>query len=508
MAFEPVYDTAVFDTYRRLGTGQAVVEARLLPRPETRIAKVLSTSSQISIGAAEAFTGEARYSGRVNFKVLFETTEGGVEMLDYNADFSDKIEANGVGAATKTCFSASILDMDIIAAEEDVVKLAAVVEVTLYGCDRENIKYLARGGESVYTREDRVKCCNLVAEANDTFIVSDTVTDLNGCEIIATEAEAFVSRIDSFDESVAITGETVATLVLRSQSGALSSKRIYIPIDWQCRADGARAGDITTGGICVKNVSVSMSGGGEETVAELELTLKADVLVFRTDEITPSIDAFCLENELLSTVQSVEISMPKGDVTITDTVEGNVAIDEKLPLADAISGVFGSRVSISNVLSGDGRVTVEGMLGCNIVYVNTERGSNTVFAQVPFSLALNADGVEEGDFVTAVAGVKDVNVKIRRGNELSLRGDICIRLTPVKTGVSAIISEIKVGETKQPREAAISVHIARKGETVWDAAKALGLTPEEVTRQNPDVAMPCAGGERLVAYRQMEKKAK
>ena len=74
MAFEPVYDTAVFDTYRRLGTGQAVVEARLLPRPETRIAKVLSTSSQISIGAAEAFTGEARYSGRVNFKVLFETT--------------------------------------------------------------------------------------------------------------------------------------------------------------------------------------------------------------------------------------------------------------------------------------------------------------------------------------------------------------------------------------------------------------------------------------------------
>ena len=116
--------------------------------------------------------------------------------------------------------------------------------------------------------------------------------------------------------------------------------------------------------------------------------------------------------------------------------------------------------------------------------------------------------MEEGDFVTAVAGVKDVNVKIRRGNELSLRGDICIRLTPVKSGVSAIISEIKVGEAKQPREAAISVHIARKGETVWDAAKALGLTPEEVTRQNPDVAMPCAGGERLVAYRQMEKKAK
>ena len=153
--------------------------------------------------------------------------------------------------------------MDIIAAEEDVVKLAAVVEVTLYGCDRENIKYLARGGENVYTREDRVKCCNLVAEANDTFIVSDTATDLKGCEIIATEAEAFVSRIDSFDDSVAITGEAVATLVLRSPSGELSGKRIYIPIDWQCRADGARVGDITTGGICVKNRSEERRVGKE-----------------------------------------------------------------------------------------------------------------------------------------------------------------------------------------------------------------------------------------------------
>ena len=87
MAFEPVYDSAVIDTYAKLGTGQAVVEARLLPKPETRIAKVLSTSCSVGIGSAETFTGEARYLGRVNFKGVVETADGNAEVLDYKADF-------------------------------------------------------------------------------------------------------------------------------------------------------------------------------------------------------------------------------------------------------------------------------------------------------------------------------------------------------------------------------------------------------------------------------------
>ena len=505
MAFEPVYDTAVLDTFRKLGTGQAVVEARLLPRPETRIAKVLSTSSAVTIGAAEAFAGEARYSGRVNFKVLFETADSTVETLDYHADFSDKIEARDVSAATKTVFAANILDMDIIAAEEDVIKLAAVVEVTLYGCEREQVNYLARGGEGVYTHEDRVTCGTLAATADETFIVSETVTDLAGCEILDAEAEAFTYKRTAEDDSVTLSGEVAVCLVLKDGQGMLSSKRIFLPVEQQCRADGARLGDCVTGGLSLKNTSLSMSGEGEERVAEIELTLSAECLCFRTVEITPTVDVFSLENELLPTVESLAVGLAKGDVTVESDIEGSVAIEDKLPLADAVLGSFGARVNVSSAVAMSGKVRVEGMLGSNIVYYNAERNvSSTVYAQVPFSVTVSAD-VDEGDSLGAKAAVKDINVKLRRGNELGIRASIVIMLTPVTEQTRAIITELKLGEKRVPREAAVSVHIAARGETVWDIAKALGITPEEVVRQNPSVTLPCSGGERLLAYRRMTR---
>lgn len=506
MAFEPVFDTAVFDSYRRLGTGQAVVEARLLPKPETRIAKVLSTSSQVSIGAAEAFTGEARYSGRVNFKVLFEDTSGKAEALDYNADFSDKLLADGVSAATKAYFSAKVLDMDIVAVEEDVIKLAAVVEVTLYGCESENVKYMARGGEGVYTHEDRMNCCHMSAQADETFIIADSMTDVKDCEVLMAEADAFTYRRIAAEDTVTMEGEAIINVVVREPSGMVACRKIKLPFAQECKAEGASSADAVCGNVTVKNLSLMTSSEGEEQVMEAELTLRAQASCFRIGEITPTVDAFCLDNELLPVMQSVLVSVPKGDFTINDSVEGSVSIDDTLPLADSILAAVGARLNVSNVIPSDGRVTVEGMMGCNVVYYSAEHNSkNTVFAQIPFSVTVMSD-TEENDILTAAGGVSDVSVKIRRGNEIDVRANICVMLTPVKQETRMVISEMKLGEPKQPSSAAISVHISRKNETVWDVAKALGITPEEVVSQNPDVTMPLCGGERLVAYRQLVKR--
>ena len=52
---------------------------------------------------------------------------------------------------------------------------------------------------------------------------------------------------------------------------------------------------------------------------------------------------------------------------------------------------------------------------------------------------------------------------------------------------------------------AISIHIAKSGETLWDVAKALGSTPELVMLQNPDITLPLSGGERVIVYRHLTK---
>ena len=49
MAFEPVFEVVKINSKRRLAKTQAVVEAKLLPAPNTVIARVLSITADLSL---------------------------------------------------------------------------------------------------------------------------------------------------------------------------------------------------------------------------------------------------------------------------------------------------------------------------------------------------------------------------------------------------------------------------------------------------------------------------
>ena len=125
--------------------------------------------------------------------------------------------------------------------------------------------------------------------------------------------------------------------------------------------------------------------------------------------------------------------------------------------------------------------------------------------ELPFSLTVSAN-LKEGDVVTARGIVTNVNVKIRRDGELEIKADIAVEYSACREEVKYIISELAVGEERALPTGAVAIHIARKGETLWDAAKALGTTPENVLLQNPGIALPLSGGERVLTYRCLSEK--
>lgn len=157
MAFEPVFEVVKINSKRRLAKTQAVVEAKLLPAPNTVIARVLSITADSVIGASEVFTGEIRYNGRVNFKVLFVDVDGHNHSMDYNADFSDKLEDAAITSHITPYITADVLDTDVLSVSAGELKLASVVEIKLDAVMEEEVKYLSSGGEGLYTHDDNVE---------------------------------------------------------------------------------------------------------------------------------------------------------------------------------------------------------------------------------------------------------------------------------------------------------------------------------------------------------------
>lgn len=503
MAFEPVFEEVKFNSKRRLAKTQAVVEARLLPQPNTVIARVLSISATSAISASEVFTGEARYNGRVNFKVLFVDVDGANHSLDYNADFSDKIEDGAITSSITPYLSSTVLDTDVANVSANEIKLASVVEIELYADVSEQFKYLSSGGDGLYTHDDKVDYCVLAAKGGNAVTLSAVLSDVKIKNILLAEHKTVVDGREAGLDSVRVTGRIISEICGETEDGLIASYRQETPFDEELAADGVRKGDLVL-------ASASVSGDANLETAEdasaisFEYTLKLDFCVYTDAGTDVIVDVFSASNELLSTTESVNICKNKLNTTVTDKVEGSVTLEVNMPIVDNILAATALKLNVTNVAAMDGEALIEGIVGGNIIYYSAEANSkNSVAVELPFSLKSPVDGLNENDEIAGNGEVTAVTLKIRRGNEIDIRADIAVELEAAQNTTKCVITQLSLGEERKLPTSAISVHIAKADESLWDVAKALGSTPELIMLQNPEIALPLSGGERIIIYRHL-----
>jgi phosphotransferase system HPr-like phosphotransfer protein len=218
-------------------------------------------------------------------------------------------------------------------------------------------------------------------------------------------------------------------------------------------------------------------------------------------------DAFSVTNELKSTGESLEVCRNKQNATFADRVEGTVTLDINMPSADNVLAVTGAKLNIASAAATDGRVSYDGVVSANIIYYAAEENQKaSVAVELPFSINSECRNAADGDTVTAKGAVTMVTTKIQRGNEIQIKADIEIEYVLSGSETRYVITELSLGEERVLPSAAFSVHIAKGGETLWDVAKSLGMTPELVLTQNPGLGLPLIGGERVIAYRHIKNK--
>lgn len=505
MAFEPVFEVVKLNSKRRLAKTQAVVEARLLPQPNTVIARVLSITADSVISASEVFTGEARYNGRVNFKVLFVDVDGRNHSMDYNADFSDKIEDGAITSDISPYISAAVLDTDIVNVSAGEIKLASVVEIRLDADVSEELKYLSSGGEGLYTHDDRVEYSHLTARGSGVVTMNAALNDVKIVNILLAEHKAVITSRSAGVDIVRVEGNIISDVCGETEDGLLASYRVETPFSEEFGAGDARPSDLVIACASVSG-SAKLESDGEASAVSLEYSLKVDYSVYSDAGVDVIVDAFSVSNELLSTSESVNICKNKLNVTVADRVEGSVTLEVNMPIVDNILAATALRLSVTNIVAGDGEALIEGIASGNIIYYSAEANSkNSVAVELPFSLKIPVEGMSEGDDVTGRGEVTAVTLKIRRGNEIDIRADIAVELEASGICTKCVITELNEGEARELPSSAISIHIAKPGETLWDVAKALGSTPELVMLQNPDLNLPLSGGERIIVYRHLTR---
>jgi len=495
---DTIFEVIRPDCLHRVGTGQAVVEARLAPMAGTGFAKILSINCSATTSLTDVFKGEARYGGRVNFCVIYADEEGKTEAVEYAADFTDKVVADSIENGMKAMVTSHILDTDTVSVSLEEVKIAAVVEVFVEGLIQGEVKFVATPAEGIYSREEEVEYSKLTASGEDSFVITDDVKLTRCARVLAVSASPVTRKISCGVDTVMFDCVLHANIVYLSEDGVLRQLTHLTPFAQEAAAGGASPNDIAMGEIKVRTARGELTGSEN---LRLDYNLSAPFFVFGEGLAAPVTSVFCVGNELEMMGEKVALTRMKGMINFDDRVEGSATLDVSMPAADIVLAASGTGMSVSAATVQGDKITVEGVAGVNIVYYNASlNAKNAVSVELPFSLTYPSR-CEEGDTVFASGRITNVSVKIRRGNEMDIKAEISLSAAVSSKTTKFVLTELNKGEARALPTTAFSIYVAKADEDLWDLARALECDPEVIRAQNPDLMLPLAGGERVMVYR-------
>ena len=480
------------DEIVRLAHGQAVVEARQAIDGECRI---LSACASASAVPGEVFAGEARYSGKVRFDCLAQFGDK-VDCISVVAEFSDKIAAADITTGMKIAFIPEVINVEA-SVDGGAVKTVAVVDVTAIAVRSVEYACIAEPEQGIYAEKQTVEHCALCAEQSETVYVADSVSAGKASEVLFVTSKAVVTGAQAADGAVKVTGAVYSYIVVRTDGDMISAERVVTPFAKDVSAHGATESNIAFATATVET-SAATAVVGENRI-ELAVTLCLDVFAMDCSEIEVVTDVFCADNEIEVMTASAECYRVEPSVTVTDTVDGQIPLASDRLAADNVLCVTGTFCTLSDVKIDDKRVTAEGLIGGDIVYYNAEKNvADTIAFRLPFSIPLSVHAT--ADEIRATAIVTDVAVRVRRESVFDIKAEVAFTLDMSTRKPCTLVTEVTVGEPIPRPDASVIVHIAKAGETLWQAAKALCCSPERVREQNASATAPYAGGERLINF--------
>lgn len=470
-----------------IARGQAVVEAR----QQSNDCKILSASAWAVTTPNEIFAGEIRYIGKVTFDCLV-LVDNAIECITTVAEFSDKITAPEIYAGMNVTLIPEVINVEATT-DGGGIKLVAVVDTTAMALLSHEYSCLSVPDEGIYAEKRGIEYATACAQIAETVYVTDSVAAGSAADVLCAKSRVAVSGVDVAADEIKVNGTVHTDVVLRMDDGTVSGIKIATPFVKSVTSPGIADGDTACATANVVEVSATCVDGRIET----STTLSLSAVVFGGRSAEAVVDVFCSDYEIEPASVSLDAMRIEPVKIVTDTVDGQVSIPSDKPAADNVACITGVFVTLSDVKT-EGKITVEGLVGGDIVYYNAEHNTYDSLAfRLPFSLPLSVHTDMKN--IRATATVTDINVRVRRESVFDIKAEVAFALEMTDKSKCTAIENVKLGEMLPRPDATVIVHIARPGETLWQAAKALGCSPDSVEKQNACSA-PYAGGERLVNF--------
>lgn len=482
--------TETFRGYGKLGelNAQTAVECRF----GQEVATVLSVHASAVLTGAETGNGDVRYFGKAHFSIVYEDADKRVCRAEKGVEFTATAgdERCCPALTARACLTVENVSVRREGASVFITALLGA-DIALYG--EQTFEYLA-GGDLVLKREPvstlTAHLCGGAAEADDEFeteFIGDVLQHAETVNVTDLVCETGALKIE---------GEiNLGILALKGENTLVSFERL-VPFMIEIPCDAAAFGCRAEARVSVLNVSIRADSDEERGKCKLvaEFTLGAEGCVYEEVVVDAVTDAFSRTNEIALSYATAECDGAGEIKRTTERISGKCALSSPLDFSDALQAVTLQRAEANLVRTEDG-FRVEGVAMATLLVLGSDGAHRGLEMSLPFSVPVQAENC------TVSALVCGMSARQRQEGEIEAEATLKITLQERRLSTVRLVSSAQEGAPLSLSDSAISVYIPRAGDGLWELAKSLKKSPEEVSASNPDVEFPIREGQRVIVYR-------
>ena len=479
------------ETFRGYGklfemSAQTAAECRF-PEVET----ALSVNACARLAGAEAGNGEVRYYGRVLFSIVYEDADRRVCRAEKGVEFTAVAKDERVfpAAAAHAVLAVENLSVRREGASTYLTALLGA-DISLFG--EQSFEYLA-GGDLVCKREPvRVLTAHLVGgamETEDDFEVGAIGDILQHAETV------HLTSVSCDTGSVLIEGEVFVGMLALKGEDLVSFERL-VPFRMEIPSDASNPGCRAEANVTVAEAQLRAETDEEKgkCAIVITLTLRADAGLYEEVAVDAVTDAFSRENRVALAFSDVACEGAGETVRLTERVSGRAALSSPIDFSDTLQAVTLQRAE-ANLVHTESGMHAEGVALAALLVRGSDGSRRGIEISLPFSVAVQTE--------RASVSVLACGMSARQKEEGTIDAEVTLKfaLTERVRLNAKFVASAEAGEAIEETDSAVSVYIPRAGDGLWELAKRLNKTPEEVTASNPDLDFPIREGQRVIIYR-------
>ena len=501
MSLELVRDAVRLNQLIGEDTTQTIVEIDIIvPDIKPDIARILLLDGDAYINSAEAASDKLLASGTVRYKILYvsDDPEQPVKSINTSTGFHYAMDIPNTRQGMQSRVKCDIEHMEYEILNSRKVNVKVIV--SLHGRVTSQLEqYITRdfeGVEGVQVLRSSVAVNSYIGDCDTNCPVNELLEIPAGKpairEVLRNDVKITGMDFKAAEGKIIAKGEVnISTLYIGdNETQSIQYMEHEIPFTHAIDLPGADETSYCNVDFDIGDVSFEAEedadGELRQLKSEIMLNVHAECLGKKEIELAEvaysPFSRLLLEKEQLKMEEMT--AEGKSQVTLRETIE----IGADSPDIAEVFNVLG-KISLSEGAITDDRIVLEGVVGCNILYLagNEEQPVFCSDCEIPFRQTLDMKGVRAGMRLNAEMNIEHCSYSMVSAKEVEVRFVIGLLVRVSNQVTIPVISkaaEQQLDDKRQASQPSITIYFTQQGDTLWKIAKKYYTTIDELKRDN------------------------